>query len=239
MGCTGRTCAPDTGGVVATIVSDTFTAAADEDLVGHVPDTGNAWVQQSVTGTANLRVIAATDVCSPAANVTAGGQTCKSQPDPTVAEYDVSIKLAAVDSTTNNRPVRIHARLTATDTYYACRINPTARTQNSGVELIRSNAGTVTILASNDRTHAVNDVYLLEIRDATKRVLVNGAELLSSSDNTLTSAGSACLSMGFVHTNDDGNAHTAWDVDDYSVVTVDASAPAQLFMQWLNPLVRM
>ena len=103
--------------------------------------------------------------------------------------------------------------MTASDNYYAVGFLPPGHASND-TELWKTIAGTPTSLTSVDTGIAANDVFVLEIRDAAKRVLKNGAEILTNSDNAITSAGDAGVSMGkFLSTAsgvDAGNMNTAW-----------------------------
>lgn len=205
---------------MAIIVNDTFTEAADTDVSAHTPDTGSQWVQVAQTGTRTIRIIASTDSITGSGSSSAAGEYVKSQPAPTSADVDVQISMPTVDTgTTQARKIRLHARGSGTSDYYALRLSPPASSAND-IELVKVVGGTLTSLASIDSGIADGDTFLLEIRSATKRVLRNGVEALSSADNAITAAGDCGISMGQVSAGDTGNIASAFRFDDYSVTEI-------------------
>jgi hypothetical protein len=208
----------------AVTFSDSFTEGADTVLDSHTPSpTGTSWVLVSQL-TNTISVIAATDQLRGTSAGTALGALYKSQPNPAVVEYDVQWTVAAVDTGSATRPCRLHARQTDAANWYAAKLRPTAHATNA-LELVKSIADAITVLATVDQAWAANDTCLLRMRDAAKSVRVNGAEVLTSADNALTAAGAAGVSMGkFSATGDAGNMNTVWLFDDYLVDEVAAAA---------------
>jgi hypothetical protein len=209
------------------LVSDTFTVGADAVLSDHVPDTGNQWVLVSQV-TQTISTIAATDDIRGTGSGTNQGSLYKSQPDPSGADYDVVLVVNAVDTGTASRRVRMHGRLADAGNHYTVAFLPTGHASND-TELYKTVAGTPTSLASVDTGVTAADSFTLEIRDAAKRVLKNGAEILTSSDNAITAAGSAGVSMGkFISTASGanaGNTNTPWRWDTYSVTEAASTTP--------------
>ena len=209
----------------ATIFSDTFTeASANPTLNNHTPSpTGTSWVR-IIQVTQDIYVMAATDDASAPLGSGALGALYKSQPDPSVNTYDVSLKLITPLTADVDQPWRIHARMADKDNYYAAKFWPTGNTTHNDTELIKNVANTVTVLANVDTGLTANDVFLLEMRDAAKRVLKNGAEILTNSDDALTAAGSAGMSVGTFDaaSTDTGNKGN-WHWDDYLVDEVAAA----------------
>lgn len=206
------------------LFQDTFTEAADTALTSHTPSpTGTSWVQIAITGASFIEVKEATDAIANDVADIGGGEFCKSQPDPSGVDYDVEMQVITTDTGTANRRVRIHGRIVDVSNYYAVRFLPTGHASND-TQLIKNVAGTVTELATVDTGLTANDTLKLEIRDAAKKVYKNGAEILTSSDNALTAAGSAGVSCGQVSAADSGNAIAAtWRWDNY--VVTEAVAP--------------
>jgi hypothetical protein len=206
----------------AVIFQDAFTeASADTVLSSHTPTpTGTSWVLVSnITDT--LSAIAATDDLRGTGAGTTRGACYKSQPDPAINDYDVQFTLNAVDTGTATRPARIHGRLTDASNWYAAKLRPTGHAVNA-LELVKSVADAITVLATVDQAWVATDTCMLRIRDAAKSVRVNGAEVLTNADDVLTGIGSAAVSMGkFLSTGDPGNLNTDWRFDDYIVDTVE------------------
>ena len=162
----------------AIIFQDAFTEGADGDLTAHTPSpTGTSWVQIVQTGTSTIRVIAATDDITGSGNVGSEGQLLKSQPNPSVNEYDVQCTINAVDTGTGTRRWRLHGRMADQNNYYALRALPTGHTTND-CQLIKDVTTTVTVLATVDTGWVATDTAMLRIRDAAKEILKNGSSVL-------------------------------------------------------------
>ena len=208
----------------AIIFQDTFTEGADTVLSSHTPSpTGTSWVLVAQL-TNTMSVIAATDDLRGTSAGTALGACYKSQPDPAINDYDVQWTLNAVDTGSATRPARLHGRLTDASNWYAAKLRPTAHAVNA-LELVKSVADVITVLATVDQAWVATDTCMLRIRDAAKEVFVNGSSVLSNADDVLTGVGSAAVSMGkFLSTGDPGNMNTVWLFDDYLVDEAAAGA---------------
>lgn len=203
------------------IVEDSFTVGADTDLTAHTPDIGSAWVQLLITGTAVWRAFAAGNTAGASASAASNGQALKSQPDPPIAEYEVSFTLATIDTGSANRPIRLLGRISddSMTSYYGVRILPTAQALDD-VELYKVVSGVKTSLGSVDTGIAANDIITLRLRNSLKEVLKNGVTILSSADNAITGAGRAGIAAGFISAADIGNINTSWRIDTYRVQTI-------------------
>lgn len=206
---------------MALIVEDTFTVGANEDLTAHTADQGGQWVQVALTGTRIMTILAAEDTVKISQGETAKGHLCKPGTAPAGAEYDVEYQITTVHTTAIEAPIGIFGRMTAgAGDYYRIRNLPTGFASND-TELMKMVGTTKTSLATVDTGLVANDVLLLEIRDAAKRVLKNGAEILTNGDNTITGAGDAGMGIGFIKTGDEGNANSIWRLDNFKVTEVD------------------
>lgn len=214
---------------MAIIVSDQFTEASDTLLTAHVPNTtGTGWVEVAINGTSHLQVKGSTDELGVDAAGTNQGQFCKSQPAPAVVDYDVELKINAVDTTSNSRPWRIHGRQTDGDNGFYIEFATLAHANND-TSLFKIVAGTRTSLASVDTGLANADVIKLELRDATKKVYKNAVEILSTTDNTFAGPGDAGISSGKPTLNYVGSAASGvWRFDNYVVTEVAGAAPKSL-----------
>lgn len=168
-------------------VSDTFTDTNGTNLSSHTGEVGATWTKHS-SYTGNITI--QSNRCVGPAD---GGDdiTCYyASGSPTTAEYDVTATLIQ----------------TSDDAYSGCsvagRISTSANTmylvqRKTGAtdqwELYKIVAGSATLLGTWSEALANGDsrTVKLEIRNATKKLYVNGAERISSADNEITGAGKA------------------------------------------------
>jgi uncharacterized delta-60 repeat protein len=198
-------------------VWDTFTESSDTALTSHTPDIGTGWTEvfDDTTPGTNAQVIASRDIVQAGdGDETNTGQAYTAQPDPTSVDQAISITLSALETDNNTKPVGIFGRRTDNDNFYYVRILPNGHDTYDTVELWKMVSGTPTSLGSYDATLAANTVIKLEIRDASKKVYVDGTERISSSDNTLTGAGTWGLFFGN-YNGTGGNCRTTWDLDNF------------------------
>lgn len=173
-----------------TFASDAFTGTADSDLAGRTPDVGGVWVQHpSVNAAADFKI-------SNANRVRTGGNGASNHlayvdTDPGTAEYDVSLTVRAFNSSDQRVFPAARIQTGAAQCYYVI-WDPGAGTVRLR-RMINSTTGTTlgtwTVSLSNNTDY----VFKLEIRDATKKLFVDGVERISSTDNTITGAGRAGL----------------------------------------------
>lgn len=208
------------------IFQDTFVETSDTALTSHVPDIGTSWVQVLLTGTFVLQVIAATDDLSTSGSGGSNGQLCKINPAPSVAEYDIEYVLNTVDAGAAGRSWGAVAKISdgsATD-YYRTKHLPTGHA-SPDCELMEMAGGTKTSLGTVDTGLTVGDVFVLEIRNNSQRLLKNGTPILTASDTTLSAAGDIGFAAGQIKTGDTGNINTVWRWDNFTVTEVDAGGP--------------
>lgn len=173
---------------MATFLSDTYTDTAGVLLQNHTGETGALWTKHPNAGSdalittgGRLRATSGTAALYYASGV------------PATAEYDVEAPffVASVPSTTLDG---IAGRLsTSVNTLYLARYN------NTGFqwELLKLVAGTATVLATFAQALTVSQTYTvkLQIRDAAKKLFIDGVERISSADNAITAAGRAGVRM--------------------------------------------
>src|SRR5690606_36505418 len=104
---------------------------------------------------------------------------------PLPAEYDITITIDNVSAGTNDK-MQVFARFIDDNNWYCMDIGTPADSNNCSL-VVKQN-GSVTILQQVTNDPGIGDVHKLEIRNAVKRVLKNGVEILSSNDNSITSA---------------------------------------------------
>jgi hypothetical protein len=200
-----------------TVVYDSFTEAGDTAITSHTPETGTGWteVYDSSTATTNAQVIASSGIVRAGSDENNVGQAYTAQPAPTGVDQDISITLRALNTDTGTKPVGIFGRRTDNSNFYHVQILSNAHAEPS-VKLWKFVSGVATELGSYDATLAVNDVIKLEIRDATKKVYINGIERISSTDNALTNAGTWGIYFGdFNGAGDGAHLRMVWELDDF------------------------
>jgi len=201
------------------LINDTFTEAADTNLVNHVPDTGTGWTEEENTTTAIQKVIAASDIVRADAAKNSQRHIYSAQPNPSTVEYDIAATLKAVNTGSGGSDDSwfFVARFTDTSNFYSAGTYGGAAAADK--KIFKEVAGVITELASGDNGLAANDTLEFRVRDATKKLFHNGVEVLSTTDNALTSAGRAGFGLGneWVSTDD---ITTLYEADNFSVTEV-------------------
>ena len=159
-------------------VEDTFSGESSVvDLTEHTGETGASWAV--VSGYASPRVDNAASNIESHATLMSGAYASGV---PASAEYDIQANLGAA---TNEYPGVIGRVSTSAVTFYHVRKSAT-----DAWDLYKFVSGSVTLLASWQGTYRDNAVKL-ELRDAAKKVYIDGTERISSSDNVITDTGRA------------------------------------------------
>ena len=194
------------------VFSDTFTGTNGTDLPDHTPDTGTGWTEEEKTGTQVLEIFSGK--CE-ASNAEADDRaTYSAQPDPTVVEYDVEFVFYQA-SGVNDEPSHLFARFTDTSNYYLATVYSDGQTDD--YKLNKTVTGSFTELASLDEAIIIGgETIKLQVRDATKKVFNGETEKLTSTDNALTSAGKAGISVGNTLVSTDDIDFTQ-NIDDFKV----------------------
>ena len=196
---------------------DHFTEASDTNLTAHTPDSGGSWSEvEDSAGTLVGAIRSSIDAARAQASTTASARLLYTVSwTPAAATYDVSYKYINVATTTDD-PIGVLARYTSTSSYYAsAQYLDTAATD---VKIMRVTAGpTRDVLASGDTAPAINDVFKLSLLTASKKFYKNGAEILSSSDNTITDVGVCGLAWGNYTNVSTDDVNTGINVDDFTL----------------------
>lgn len=191
---------------MAIVVSDAFTDTAGTSLASHTGGTGATWTLHPIaTGTAAITAGNRVRFDGPngqAAYYTASGV-------PASAEYDVTWDLHFASTADDHNVGPIGRASTSAETFYNVFLTNGSTTT---VELWKAVAGTWNILGSYAITRSAGLTYALkfEIRNASKKVYVDGVERISSGDSDagLTAAGRAGLLLSSVATpTDSTGAH--------------------------------
>lgn len=124
---------------------------------------------------------------------------------PASAEYDVTVDFRVL-TTGETRAFGPAGRLsTSANTMYLARYS----VANTRWEMLKIDAGSATSLGTFTQTLSADTTYTckLEIRNATKKVYVDGVERISSTDNAVTAAGKAGLRDGSSTAGSDTTGH--------------------------------
>lgn len=198
---------------MAQFVSDTFTAAAGTALESHTGETGATWTFKNEgdggwTINSSGRIVA--DTAGGYGGTYASGT-------PATGEYDVTADYYIAG--TGGRWRGVAGRMaTADESCYAVAQGQTLNTWS----LIRmsSDGLTSTVLGAYAQTLTIGNTYAvkLEIRDATKKVFIDGVERISSTDNTITAAGRVGVYGRGGTTNSDLDNFTATDAGGAEII---------------------
>lgn len=187
----------------AAVVTDSFTGTNGTLLENHTGETGATWTFHSaypnhLTIQSNRVYAADWSLYFPSGV-------------PATNEYDVSADLTVL-SNTGAIGVVGRSLTTGSDSLYMGRYNA-GTTQ---WELVKCTSAACTVLASTPETLAIGSTYAirLEIRDAAKKLFVNGVQKGSSTDNTITQVGRAGIRVG----PGGSTTTTGYHLDNFSVV---------------------
>lgn len=197
------------------IINDTFTDADGTLLDNHTADDGGSWTRHPVS-TAGVDFI----VASNRIWAEDGMSIYYHSAEPSSAQYDVVVDFNILTSPAGD-PGIVGRLDTADETFYLARYNAA----HSEWELWKAVAGTYTLLSESGESlgdGAVRTVTL-QIRDAAKKILVDGVEVASSTDNSITAAG-----MIGVRHNASGNTSTSGTHLDNLSATLAGLIPGSL-----------
>lgn len=156
--------------------NDTFTGTNGTTLQSHTSDSGHSWTK--LTGS-DMQINNNTVY-----NTTFSVTMYYSSAIPAGVEYDVEATIKTLNSSKNGCGVGGRISTSAT-TFYSARFKSTPQW-----ELNKYIAGVATLLGSYAGDYpSTAKVVKLEIRDATKKLYVDGVERVSSVDNEITAAG--------------------------------------------------
>ena len=185
----------------AAVVTDTFTGANGTLLENHVGEVGASWTWHP-NYAADLK-IQNNRVWGPEWGLYFASGI------PSTAEYDVTADLTVL-SNAGAIGVVARASTSGTDALYMARYNATG----ASWELVKCTTS-CTVLGSFAQTLAIGSTYALklEVRNAAKKLYVNGVERASSTDNTITQVGRAGIRSGPGVTT----ATTGYHLDNFNV----------------------
>jgi len=208
---------------MAIVIDDKFTVGSNTDLDAHTPtDVGTGWTEIENTGDTSrkARILASTDRVK--INTTDGNdrKLYTAQGTYTVNDYDVEVDVQEDDSADD--PFWLLGRVTDSSNYYGAAFIDGAGTD---VFIVKKVTGTVTDLASADSDFNSGTwagvTIKFEIRDATKKSFGDTTELLSTTDDVLTSVGEAGMAWGNIRLSTD-DAGALWNVDNFLVTEITA-----------------
>lgn len=170
-------------------VRDTFTDTAAVALASHVGETGATWTKHP--SDASAAVI--TNGNRLRSNTAGSTALFYASGAPTTAEYDVQADFVYI-ATPSTIFTGVAGRCDTTiNTLYIARYD----LGNTRWQLLRLIAGVSTSMGTFTQTLIVGVTYAvkLQIRDAAKKVFIDGVERISDTDNTITAAGKAAVRL--------------------------------------------
>jgi hypothetical protein len=201
-----------------TFVSDTFTDATGTALTAHTGETGATWTEHTAYTVGNMVIDSADRIY----NSVAGETITYASGAPAGAEYYVQATFRQLTDGVVNLP-GIAGRIdTAAETQYAVEYREGIATE---FRLFRREAGVFTAMGTYtvDPATGVDVVVKLELKDATKKVYVDGVERISSTDNSIAAAGKAGVRFN-ANGGDAAADGTGWHLDDFTAVDIAAAA---------------
>lgn len=182
---------------------DAFTDTNGTLLTSHVPDVGGSWTLH--TGTAGQ--IQSNRACaSTAPSIHYNGGS------PASAEYDVQADLFCIDNVPDEEWEIIGRVDTGAQTYYMVHYYNGTDTW----DLYKCVTGSFSNLGTFSQTLSASTTYVckLQIRDAAKKVYIDGVERISSADNAITAAGKAGLAFDTTVSTSGGYHTDNWIAQD-------------------------
>jgi hypothetical protein len=164
-----------------TFLVDSFTDTNNTDLSAHTGETGATWTLHPSYSSGAAQI-----AFNQLRNVTTYAYYASGTPSS--SEYTVTAVLNAKQTYVDNRGIGIAGRMdTATNTMYLAQY----AYLNSRWELFKGVSGTFTSLGTYSQTLVDGESYTLtlEITNGAKRLIVDGIERISSTDNAITGSG--------------------------------------------------
>lgn len=176
--------------------TDAFTGSDGTALTSHTPEFGTAWTGVTIFGTVGTTVTDANRIKGHATNFSIAVIGRQSDWN----EYDVQMDIVQ-KSALSGCSLGVSGRYSnrAVSGYFAMYDNDTGQWQ-----LYKHDDGASTLLGTYTQSLTNNQTYTLklQIRNATKKVFIDGVERISSNDNSVTCIGNAGIY---------GGAATGWD----------------------------
>ena len=168
-------------------VVDTFTETSDTVLTSHTGETGASWTLHPSYSVDNQSVIGADDNLGYNA-VGSGSTAYYASGTPDTAEYDVTGDFVYTGGISGSSSKRLCGRIdTANNTMYYGGVTASSPYWILGKIV----SGSFTTLDSDTTAFTANVTVKLEIRDASKKLYLDGVEVCTTADNEITAAGKA------------------------------------------------
>lgn len=202
--------------------NDTFTAGADQNLDAHTPDTGTSWTQVINTGTVDLRVVASSD------NLQAGdcglndGAAYTADATYSGADYYAQVTMTTGDTLDDYNYIGV--RVEADGDGYWLRFNNNVILSEDLAQIHKRVAGSWSTVGSPAGSQIANgSVVKFEIIGSALKVYDDGAEIISTTDTSITAAGKAGIGMGDIGAVSGADCSTQV-LDNFSVTVIEAAA---------------
>jgi hypothetical protein len=203
-----------------------FTCASNVTLVTastvicQTPSGSSAWVEDQDTCTGTHQCYSASTNCY----TTAAYLNCilmtRPPVSPGIATYDVQVLLIETGTTAAADCQGIYARYTDSTHYYSFMVCDDVTTGGFARLYLQNGAlyaGTTSLGTAAGFGNSYSQVVVLKMRNDKKQVLRAGAQIISSTDNTLTAAGTAGLVCGQAQVSGD-DCNTTLRNDDFIII---------------------
>jgi hypothetical protein len=207
---------------MAEVFNDTFAASNNTELKNHTPTSvGTGWTERVNDSTRRLSILAN----AVSASGFSSGSTILYTADYTSvgAEIDVAMRIVSLYGGSDG-PVYLIARYQDANNFYGLRIT---REATEKAKIFKVVSGTATVLATTSTTPSNGDTLKLEVIGSTLKAYINGSEVASVIDSSITAAGPGGLGWGNIALDssvDDVNGNNT--VDDF---VVNETAGAESF----------
>ena len=201
-------------------VNDTFTVASQEELDAHTPDVGAQWIKRIDTAAGTLHVDPTNNWAETAFSQGNGGYLYTVPTAPALADYTVKVTFKGTPPVqASGRPVGVIGRYVDVNNYYAAGINDEAQGSKTAF-LYKKVTGTIAQIGSNATglTFNAGSILTLEMVGSTLRLLIDGIEILSETDSSLTAIGEGGIVMGNLIDDSAGGVNSSWKYDNFQVI---------------------
>jgi hypothetical protein len=196
---------------------DAFTETSDTALASHVPTIkGTSWTESQDTCTSQFDADSSDYAC-PTADVANCIMIYTTSPAPSIENYDVKVNFIDAGTVTSTECVGVVGRYTDSSNYYSLGVCDDA---GLNYRMYKRVAGVSTNLVTNAGGLGAGqtDVVIFRISNQNKVAIENGTQIISNTDNALTSVGSAGIWCGQVQVaNDDCDGLEGLRMDNFSV----------------------
>jgi hypothetical protein len=220
-----------------TLVEDTFTDTHLTNLDAHTPTpTGTSWTREVLADECSGRIMRVVDPGRVENNSSDNcGMFYYASPSSGQAEYYTQATFVDAGSIASGAAATLIGRYADNGNLYVVYSNDD---NGQPYTLAKRVSGSNSSLGTGGAfSNGNSDVIKLELKDATKKVFENSTEVISSTDNALTSAGKAGIGCGGTETTTTLDCSAQAEHDNFFLVEISAITPRRVmiisFLNWL------